>query len=72
MDSEADTETSAKTVATIGLTQRDLVRLTAIEIDRDSQDALAFVRERILAELRRQQNSRLKGALDMNAAKTKC
>ena len=48
----------------IMLTEEDLVRLTAIEVDRDAQEALTFVRERILPEIQRQQNSRLKGHLD--------
>jgi len=48
----------------IALTEEDLVRLTAIEVDRDAQDALAFIRQRIVPEIRRQQNSRMKGVLD--------
>ena len=48
----------------ITLTEEDLVRLTAIQVDRDAQEALAFIRERILPEVQRQQNSRLKGHLD--------
>ena len=57
-------ETQGKTMATIGLTAEDLVRLTAIEVDRDAQDALAFVRQRLLPEIRRLQGSRIKGPLD--------
>lgn len=53
-----------KTAAMGALTEEDLVRLTAIEVDRDTQDALAFVRERILPQVQRQQNSRMKGVLD--------
>lgn len=48
----------------IVLTDEDLVRLRMIEVDRDAQEALAFVRERILPEVQRQQNSRMKGQLD--------
>ena len=48
----------------IKLTEEDLVRLSAIQMDRDAQDALAFIRERILPEIQRQQNSRVKGVLD--------
>ena len=48
----------------ITLTEEDLVRLTAIQVDRDAQEALAFILERILPEVQRQQNSRLKGHLD--------
>ncbi|MEI7435972.1 MAG: hypothetical protein WCL16_04085 [bacterium] len=48
----------------IMLTDEDLVRLTAIQVDRDAREALAFIRERILPEIQRQQASRLKGPLD--------
>ena len=59
-----DSVKKAKTAATIALTDEDLVRLAGIEVDRDAQEALAFVRERILPEVYRQQNSRMKGPLD--------
>ena len=49
---------------TIVLTEEDLMRLNIIEVDREAQEALAFIRERILPEVQRQQNSRLKGHLD--------
>ena len=48
----------------IRLTEEDLVRLTAIQVDHDAHEALAFIRERILPEIQRQQNSRMKGPLD--------
>ena len=48
----------------IKLTEEDLVRLTAIQVDQDAQEALAFIRERILPEIQRQQGSRMKGALE--------
>lgn len=48
----------------ITLTDEDVVRLTAIEMDRDAPEALAFVRERILPEIQRQQGGRMKGPLD--------
>jgi hypothetical protein len=51
-------------MVTVTLTEADLVRLTAIQVDRDAQDALAFIRERILPEIQRQQGSRMKGPLD--------
>ena len=53
-----------KNVAMIMLTEEDLVRLTAIQVDHDAQEALAFIRERILPEIQRQQCSRMKGPLD--------
>jgi hypothetical protein len=64
MGSGDQSQKTEKTVAMIGLTEEDLVRLTAIAVDRDAQDALAFIRERVLPEIRRQQNSRMKGVLD--------
>jgi hypothetical protein len=48
----------------IKLTEEDLVRLTAIQVDQDAQEALAFIRERILPEIKRQKGSRMKGPLD--------
>jgi len=48
----------------IMLMEEDLVRLTAIKVDHDAQEALAFIRERILPEVERQRNSRMKGVLD--------
>jgi hypothetical protein len=48
----------------INLTEEDVVRLKVIEMDHDAQDALAFIRERILPEIQRQQGSRMKGPLD--------
>lgn len=51
-------------MVTIILTEEDLVRLTVIQVDRDAHEALAFIRERILPEIQRQQGSRMKGPLD--------
>ncbi len=49
---------------TLVLTDEDLVRLNVIQVDRDAQEALAFVLERILPEIQRQRGSRMKGPLD--------
>lgn len=46
------------------LTEEDVVRLTAIEVDADAVEALAFIRERILPQIQRQQGARMKGPLD--------
>ena len=59
-----EAEKKEETAAMIKLTEEDLVRLTAIEVDRDGQEALAFVRERVVPQVQRQQNSRMKGVLD--------
>jgi hypothetical protein len=48
----------------IMLTQEDLVRLAAIKVDHDAQDALASIQERILPEIQRQQGARMKAPLD--------
>jgi len=48
----------------ITLTEEDVVRLKVIQMDHDAQDALAFIRERILPEIQLQQGSRMKGPLD--------
>jgi hypothetical protein len=51
-------------MVTIVLNEEDLVRLGGIEVDGDAQEALAFIRERLLPEMRRQTGSRMKGPLD--------
>lgn len=40
------------------------MRLSAIQVDHDAQDALEFIQERILPEIQRQQGARMKGPLD--------
>ena len=57
-------EQKGRTVATIMLTEEDSMRLAGIQVDHDAQEALAFIRERILPEIQRQQGSRMKGTLD--------
>lgn len=64
MNGSNDSEKAGQYAAMIMLTDEDLMRVTTIDVDRDAQEALAFVRERIMPEIRRQQNSRLKGVLD--------
>jgi hypothetical protein len=64
MGSGDQPQKTEKTAAMIALTEEDLLRLTAIEVDRDGQEALAFVRERVVPQVQRQQNSRMKGVLD--------
>jgi hypothetical protein len=48
----------------ITLTDEDVVRVTAIQVDHDAQEALAFIQERILPEIQCQQGARMKGPLD--------
>jgi hypothetical protein len=64
MGRSSEAEGGGKVVALIPVTDEDVVRLTAIQIDQDAEDALAYVRDRILPEIRSQQGSRLKGPLD--------
>ena len=64
MNSPNDSGKAGQYAAIMMLTDEDLMRVTTIDVDRDAQEALAFVRERIMPEIRRQQNSRLKGVLD--------
>lgn len=52
------------TMVTILLTEQDVARLNVIQVDRDAREALAFIQERILPEVRRQQGARMKGPLD--------
>lgn len=49
---------------TITLTDEDLLRLRMIDIDRDAAEALAFIRERLLAMVDAQQKQKMIGHLD--------
>jgi hypothetical protein len=48
----------------ITLDEDDILRIKGIVIDVDEKEALAFLRERILAPIEQRQNSRMKGGLD--------
>ena len=48
----------------ITLTDQDIIRLQAIEMDRDQKEALAFILERIVPELRRKQRGKMQSHLD--------
>ncbi len=52
------------TVISIVVTDEDIVRLKAIDIDRDAGDALKFLRERIIPEVRRQESLKMKWPVD--------
>jgi len=64
MDCCDEAEKKERTAAMIALTEEDLMRLTVIQVDHDAQEALAFIQERMLPEIQRQQHSRMKGPLD--------
>ena len=49
---------------TIQLTDEDVIRLRIIDVDQDGAAALAFIRERLLAELERQDGMRMRSHLD--------
>jgi hypothetical protein len=49
---------------TITLTEEDLLRLEMIEIDRDAREALAFIHERILPAVKKQQAGKMRSHLD--------
>ncbi len=48
----------------ITLTDEDILRVTVIDIDGNVNDALNFIRERILPELKRQDALKMRGHLD--------
>jgi hypothetical protein len=50
--------------ATITLTDEDLLQLQMIELDRDTEDALAFILERILPAVHTQQKQKMTSHLD--------
>jgi hypothetical protein len=49
---------------TIQLTDQDIMRLRMIDVDQDGAGALAFIRERLLAELERQDGLKMRSHLD--------
>jgi hypothetical protein len=49
---------------TITLTEADLLRLQIITVDADGADALAFVRERVLPQVKAQQGKTMISHLD--------
>jgi hypothetical protein len=49
---------------TLTLTDADLLRLEQIEVDRDAPEALAFIRERILPAVKKQQAGKMRSHLD--------
>ena len=51
-------------VLTVMLNEADVLRLEMIELDRDEQDALAFIREKLLPEIKRQKGMKMHGHLD--------
>ena len=51
-------------MVTITLTEADLMRLKMIELDRDAEDALAFIRERILPAVETQKKQKMTSHLD--------
>ncbi|MHB1000313.1 MAG: hypothetical protein ACYC27_13815 [Armatimonadota bacterium] len=51
-------------MAAINLSEEDIMRLKVIDMDRDEQDALAFIRERILPQLKKQEGFKIIGHLD--------
>ncbi len=48
----------------IELTEQDIIRLQVIVMDRDTDDALAFIRERLLPEIQKAEGSGMKSHLD--------
>jgi len=49
---------------TITLTEEDVLRLQMIAVDQDADDALAFLRERILPQVKDQQGKTMISHLD--------
>lgn len=51
-------------MATITLTEQDIMRLKVILMDQDKDDAYAFVRDRLMAEIKKQEGQSMKSHLD--------
>jgi len=51
-------------MATITLTEQDIIRLKVIVMDQDKDDAYAFVRDRLMAEIEKREGKSMKSHLD--------
>lgn len=51
-------------MVTVTLSEQDIMRLEVIDMDRDEEDALKFLRERVLPEVKRQKGSKMRSHLD--------
>ena len=51
-------------MATITLTEQDIIRLKVIVMDQDKDDAYAFVRDRLMTEIQKQEGKSMKSHLD--------
>jgi hypothetical protein len=51
-------------MVTITLTDADLLRLQMIDLDRDADEALAFIRERLLPEVKAHHGKKMISHLD--------
>ena len=51
-------------MATITLSEQDIIRVQAIVLDHDTNDALAFIRERILQEIEKGEHLKMKNHLE--------
>lgn len=57
-------ELTEVSMAAITLSEEDIMRLKVIDMDHDEKDALAFIREKILPQLKQQEGFRIIGHLD--------
>jgi len=51
-------------MATINLSERDIMRLKVIIMDQDKDDAYAFIRDRVMPEIQKLEGKSMKSHLD--------
>ena len=51
-------------MATITLAEQDIMRLKVIMMDQDKDDAYAFIRDRVMPEIQKQEGRSMKSHLD--------
>ena len=51
-------------MTTINLSEQDIMRLKVIVMDQDKEDAYAFLRDRLLSEIQKQEGKSMKSHLD--------
>ncbi len=49
---------------TIILTEEDIIRLKVIDMDKDAEEAFAFIKERIMPEVKAKQGKKMNSHLD--------
>ena len=64
MSRETPNNREGEPVTTINLSEQDVIRLKVIVMDKDKDDAYAFLRDRVLPVIEKQEGKSMKSHLD--------